>query len=52
MQPRVERLVHSMLTSRVLLHIRAQAGDNTGWDGLVKSSKLVFHDGERPPTFQ
>jgi hypothetical protein len=36
MQPRVERMVHSMLTSRVLLQIRAQAGDNAAWsDGLT-----------------
>ena len=28
MRLRVERVVHSMLTSRVVLHIRAQAGDN------------------------
>ncbi|KIM35953.1 hypothetical protein M413DRAFT_32088 [Hebeloma cylindrosporum] len=33
----VERVVHSMLTSRVLLHIRAQAGDNVVWsDGLTE----------------
>ena len=24
----MERMAHSMLTSRVILHIRAQAGDN------------------------
>ena len=27
-QPRVERMLHSMLTSRVVLHIRAQAKDD------------------------
>ena len=36
MQSRVERMVHSMLTSRVLLQIRAQAGDDAAWsDGLT-----------------
>ena len=51
MQPRVERMVHSMLTSRVLLQIRAQAGDNAiSSDGLTKLSQFTFHDGERPPT--
>ena len=51
MQPRVERMVHSMLTSRVLLQIRAQAGDNAiSSDGLTKLSQFTFHDSERPPT--
>ena len=27
-QPRVVRMLHSILTSRVVLHIRAQAADN------------------------
>jgi len=27
MRLRLERVVHSMLTSRVIFHIRAQAGD-------------------------
>ena len=40
MQPRVERMVHSMLTSRVL-HIRASAEDNTAWsDGLTELSTI------------
>jgi hypothetical protein len=45
MQPRVERMVHSMLTSRVLLHIRAQAGDNPVWsDGLTELNTIhLFH---------
>ena len=39
MQPRVERMVHSMLTSRVLLQIRAQVGNNSARsDGLTELS--------------
>jgi hypothetical protein len=41
MQPRMERVVHSMLTSRVLLQIRAQAGDNAAWsDRLTELSTM------------
>ena len=41
MQPRVEIMVYSMLTSRVLLHIRASAEDNTAWsDGLTELSTI------------
>ena len=40
-QPRVERVVHTMLTSRVLLHIRAQAGDDPVWsDGLTELNTI------------
>ena len=53
MQTRVVRMLHSMLTSRVLLQIRAHAGDNAAWsDGVTELSMLTFHDGERPPTIQ
>jgi len=53
MQPRVERTLHSMLSSRVLLNIRAVAGDDAvGSEGLAELSKLTFHDAERPPTLQ
>ena len=53
MQPRVERMVHSMLTSRVILQIRAQVGDNAARsDGMTELSKLTFHDGEQPATIQ
>jgi len=46
-------MVHSMLTSRVLLQIRAHAGGNATWsDGLTELSILTFHDAERPPTHQ
>ena len=42
MQPRVVRMLHSMLASRVLLHIRAVAGDNAVLsDGLVDLNKLT-----------
>jgi len=37
----VERVVHTMLTSRVLLHIRAQAGDDPVWsDGLTELNTI------------
>ena len=53
MQPRVERTLHSMLSSRVLLNIRAVVGDDAvKSDGLAELSKLTFHDAERPPTLQ
>ena len=36
-------MLHSMLTSRVLLHIRAQGGDNPVWsDGLTELSTIRF----------
>ena len=46
-------MVHSMLTSRVILQIRAQVGDNAARsDGMTELSKLTFHDGEQPATIQ
>jgi len=43
MQPRVERMVHSMLTSRVLLQIRASTGDNAARsDELTELSIIHF----------
>jgi hypothetical protein len=40
-QPRMERMAHSVLTSRVVLHIRAQAGDNPGRsDGLTELNTI------------
>ena len=40
-------MAHSMLTSRVILHIRAQAGDNPGRsDGLTELNQFIFHDSE------
>lgn len=39
-------MFHSMLTSRVLLHIRAQAGLSPAWsDGLTELKTIRFHDG-------
>ena len=35
-------MVHSLLTSRVVLHIRAQAGDRS--DGLTDLNTIRFHD--------
>jgi len=53
MQFRVERTLHSMLSSRVLLNIRAVVGDDgVRSEGLAELSKLNFHDAERPPTLQ
>ena len=43
-QPRVARVFHSMLASRVLLHIRAQAGETPGFaDGLTELTQMNFH---------
>jgi len=40
-------MVHSMLASRVILHIRAQAGDNpVSWDGLTELDTIHFHDND------
>jgi len=45
MRIRVERMVHSMLTNRALLHIRAQAGGNPILSGgLAKLNTIHFHD--------
>jgi len=42
-QSRVQRVVHSMLTSRALLQIRAQAGEDPVWsDGLTELSTVRF----------
>jgi hypothetical protein len=42
-RPRMERMLHSMLTSRVLLHIRAQSGDScVRSDGLVELNTIRF----------
>ena len=39
----MEGSVHSMLTSRVILHIRAQAADNLGRsDGLTELNTIRF----------
>jgi hypothetical protein len=36
-----------MLTSRVLLHIRAQAGDSSVWsDGLTDLNTIRFRDSD------
>ena len=44
-QARAERMVHVVLTSRVLLHIRSQAGDNPVWsDGLTELNTICFHE--------
>lgn len=52
MEP-TERTLHSMLSSRVLLNIRAVAGDNgVRSEGLAELSTLTFRDVERPPTLQ
>jgi len=38
-------MAHTILTSRVLLHIRAQAGDNPVWsDGLTELNTICFHE--------
>ena len=43
----MERVLHSILASRVLLHIRAQAGDNPGSvDGLTKLTQIKFRETE------
>jgi hypothetical protein len=43
MRARVERMVHSILTSRVVLHIRAQAEDKPVWsDGLTEMNTIHF----------
>ncbi|KIM35818.1 hypothetical protein M413DRAFT_325366 [Hebeloma cylindrosporum] len=40
----VERMLHSILTSRVILHIRAQAVENPAWsDGLTELSTISIH---------
>jgi hypothetical protein len=45
MQPRAELMVHSMLASRVILYIRAQAGDGPVWsDGLTELNTIHFPD--------
>jgi len=37
-------MVHVVLTSRVVLHIRAQAGDSPVWsDGLTELNTIRFH---------
>jgi hypothetical protein len=43
----MERLVHATLTSRVILHIRAQEGDNSVCsDGLTDLGTIRFHDND------
>ena len=38
-------MVHVVLTSRVLLHIRAQAGDSPVWsNGLIQLNTIRFHE--------
>jgi hypothetical protein len=38
-------MAHSIFTSRVLLHIRAQAGDNPVWsDGLTELNTIRLHE--------
>jgi len=38
-------MAHTILTSRVLLHIRAQAGDNPVWsDRLTELNTIRFHE--------
>ena len=38
-------MAHTILTSRVLLHIRAHAGDSPVWsDGLTELSTIRFRD--------
>jgi hypothetical protein len=39
-------MVHSTLTSRVILHIRAQAGDNPVSDGVTDLNTIRFHDSD------
>ena len=42
-----------MLTSRAILQIRAQVGNNAAWsNGMAELSRLTFHDGEQPATIQ
>jgi hypothetical protein len=42
---RVERMVHAVLTSRALLHIRDQAGDSPVWsNGLIQLNTIRFHE--------
>lgn len=44
-QYRVEQMAHSILKSRVLLHICAQAGDSPVWsDGLMELNTIHFHE--------
>ena len=43
----MERMLHSVLTSRVLLHIRAQTEDNLGWsDELTDLIPMTFERNE------
>jgi len=50
MQHRVERMVHSILTSRVVLHIRAKAGDDPVWsDGLTDLDTIRLRDSDTDP---
>jgi hypothetical protein len=45
MLSRPERMVHSMLASRILLRIRVQAGDNpVSSDGLTELDTIRFRD--------
>jgi hypothetical protein len=38
-------MVHAILASRVVLHIRARAGDSPVWsDGLTELNMVHFHD--------
>ena len=38
-------MTHTILTSRVLLHIRAQAGGSPVWsDGLTELNTVHFHE--------
>jgi hypothetical protein len=38
-------MLHALLTSRVILHIRAQAGSSPVWsDGLTDLNTIHFHD--------
>ena len=38
-------MVHALLTSRVVLHIRAEAGDSPVWsDGLTDLNTIRFHE--------
>jgi len=38
-------MVHAVLTSRVVLHIRAQAGESPVWsDGLTELNVIRFHE--------
>jgi hypothetical protein len=43
-------MAHSIFTSRVLLHIRAQAGDSPVWsDGLTELNTIRFHQSVTDP---